>query len=405
MTTQEHDISVSPTATQTVEHLRRMRRVVRLNAKFAWRQAFNTRLPMILMVHQGCVIVSRDGKTHVAPMGDIVLLTPGTFEVTAVPLNTGGDIRVSYAKFPLSVLPRNFSYGASIEKIVLYAKMERERGVFVIRDLARKVIDEWQFMDGRLTLMQSVVDTLLHSCSPSVFSFLRVIFFEKRWAFLKTMESHTLQPFPVEHLASRYRTGRANFFRDCLTYTGHTPADWFLRRKMDLAGAWLQGAKKTVAEVAALLHYEDVRRFRRAYRKHSGHYPEESITVFPPSFSLEDDFFCLRPFWWPDPLPLLGEPPLRGWLYAASGGRPDAPPVPVEAPAEPVEAPGGHPDAPAEPAEELPADVTPELPPDNAGEKEPERKSIEERFCNGELIPISEIIEFPTGLPELLKAA
>jgi hypothetical protein len=44
------------------------------------------------------------------------------------------------------------------------------------------------------------------------------------------------------------------------------------------------------------------------------------------------------------------------------------------------------------------------MPPDDAGVKEPEQKSIEERFCNGELIPITENIEYPTGLPELLKA-
>jgi len=39
------------------------------------------------------------------------------------------------------------------------------------------------------------------------------------------------------------------------------------------------------------------------------------------------------------------------------------------------------------------------------GENDSGRKSMEERFCSGELIPITEIIEFPAGLPELLKAA
>ena len=38
-------------------------------------------------------------------------------------------------------------------------------------------------------------------------------------------------------------------------------------------------------------------------------------------------------------------------------------------------------------------------------EKEPEHKSIKERFSNGELIPLSENTEFPTGLSELLKVA
>ena len=398
MSTPKHDKNVSKAATETVDHLRRMRRVVRLNAKAPWKRNFCTRLPMILIVHEGCAIVRRDGQNHVAPMGNIVLLTPGSFEVTAVPLNAHGDICVSYAKFPLSALPRNFSDGASTERIVLDARVERERGVFVIGDLARKVVEDWQFLDGRLTLMQSVADTLLHSYSPAVFSFLRIIFFEKRWAFLKMMDLHAMRPFPVEHLASRYRAGRASFFRDCFTYTGHTPADWILRRKMDLAGAWLRAAKKSVPEVAALLHYEDVRRFRRAYRKHHGRYPEELLTIFPTSFSLGDEFFCLRPFWWPSPLRLLGEPPLRSWLYPESGGHPDEPPVPVEAPADPVEAPDG-------PCEEAPPDATSELPPADVGKKEPGRKSMEERFCSGELIPITEIIEFPTGLPELLKAA
>jgi hypothetical protein len=58
-----------------------------------------------------------------------------------------------------------------------------------------------------------------------------------------------------------------------------------------------------------------------------------------------------------------------------------------------------------EPDGEPQPEVASELPADDAGEKEPEGKSVTERFCDAELIPITEIIEFPTGLPELLKAA
>ena len=205
----------------------------------------------------------------------------------------------------------------------------------------------------------------------------------------------------MEFLARRYGAGRAAFFRNCQGLTGHTPAKWFLRRQLQLAQAWIHTANRTVSEVAARLHYDDVRVFRAAYRKHFRCAPEDAEVVHLMglnSFSPDDPSCCLRPFWWPSPLPLLGEPPLRSWPYPESGGHPDEPPVPAEAPADPVEAPDG-------PCEEAPPDAIAELPPDDVGKKEPEPKSMEERFCSGELIPFTEIISFPTGLPGLLKAA
>ena len=60
---------------------------------------------------------------------------------------------------------------------------------------------------------------------------------------------------------------------------------------------------------------------------------------------------------------------------------------------------------------EAPPEPSAQFPPDGAADSPPEDKSdtntkpIEERFRSLEVIPLADIIPFPTGLPALLKAA
>jgi AraC-like DNA-binding protein len=344
------------------------------------------------MVHKGMVVVRREGATHMALMGDVILLAPGAFELSAIPLAAGGDVCIEHAKLPLSVFPKHFAEGNWVEQVLLQAIPIRDEGVYLQKQLLPKVTRDFESMNDRLTVLQSVVNTLLNSFEPTMFSFLRRVYYERRWSFLRMMESTALQPRPVELLAASYADGRAAFFRDCRLFTGHTPRAWFARRRMELADSWLHVANRTIEEVAARLHYQDVRLFRVAYRKHFLRPPENPGPMLSSgSLSLDHPLCCLRPFWWPAPLPLVG---VCQW----PGLRPEEFPEGFEEERKSIE-------APMEPSEEVSADAAAELPPDDTSDKEPADKSIEERFCNGEMIPIGEIIEFPTGLPELLKAA
>ena len=390
----EYAANAGVSAPQTAEHLLRLRRISRISPRAPWKRNYRTRLPMLVMVHKGTLIVRRGKDTHMGIPGDVVLLTPGTFALTAVPLPTGDDVRLEYAKIPPSAFSELTAGGTLYETAALREMPSRAGGVYVQPNMVPKITRDWERMNGTRTILQQLLATLMLSASPTMTPFLRAAFYERRWAFLAMMEANTLRPAPVEFLARRYGAGRAAFFRDCRGLTGHTAAKWFVRRQMQLAQAWIHAANRTVSEVAARLHYEDVRRFRAAYRKHFRRAPEDAEIVHSMglnSLSLDDPFCCLRPFWWPAPLPLLGVSPWPSW--------------PAEDFPESLEEEPQSIEACTEPDGELPSDVSSELPADDAGEKEPERKSVAERFCDAEMIPIGEIIEFPTGLPELLKAA
>ena len=381
-------------APQTTEHFLRLRRISRINPKAPWKRYYRTRLPMLVMVHKGTLIVRRGKDTHMGIPGDVVLLTPGTFALTAVPLATGDDVLLEYAKLPPSAFTELRAGGSLYEMAALREVPSRARGVYVQPNMVPKITRDWECMNDTRTILQQLLMTLMLSASPTMTPFLRAALYERRWAFLAMMEAHTLHPAPVEFLARRYGDGRAAFFRDCRRITDHTPAKWFLRRQMQLAQAWIHAANRTVAEVAKLLHYDDVRVFRAAYRKHFRRAPEDAEIVQLmglDSLSLNDPSCCLRPFWWPYPLPLLGVSLRPSW--------------PAEALPEPLEEEPQSSQACTEPDGEPQPEVSSELPADDPGEKEPEGKSVTERFCDAELIPITEIIEFPTGLPELLKAA
>ena len=377
-------------APETAAHLLRMRKVNLIAVKAPWKRKFSTRLPMFVLVSRGILIVRREEHRDMALTGDVLLLTPGSFELMAVPLPADATIRFEYAKIPLSVFGKQLSRGSAIEQAALVGMSHGEyNGIHICKGMLPQVARNLQTLHSDVTAIESVTNTLMASLCHAVFPFLRTVHFLRRWAFLGMMESHARHRSPVEFLAANYVAGRAAFFRDCQLHTGLTPAKWIDRRQMELADAWIHAANRTVAEVAALLHYDDVRLFRTAYRKHFRRPPEDPGMDANRSLSLDDPFCCLRPFWWPAPLPLLG---VCQW----PGLRPEELPEPFEEIRKFAE-------APPESRAQLPVDVAPDLPPEDAGDTEP--KPMAERFRNLEMIPISEIIEFPTGLPELLKAA
>ena len=387
----KNDDSAMFSSSEAAGHIRRMRKVTLLEGRMQWKRSFRTRLPMFVLISQGILIVRRAGMTRMAFKGDVLLLTPGSFELTAVPESADGIVRLEYAKIPMSVFWKQLSKGSAIEEIAVGGiRSEEYNGIHICEAMLPQVARNWQTLHSEITAIESVMNTLNVSLCPVVIPFLRTVYYERRWAFLATMEAHTRQSRPVEFLAVRYTDGRAAFFRDCQLYTGHTPAKWFARRQMELADAWIHVANRTVPEVAALLHYDSVPLFRAAFRKYFHRPPEEpSPMLSSGSLSIDHPWCCMRPFWWPAPLPLVGG-------FQRSGMRPEEFPEWFEEERKYIE-------ASMELGEELPRDVASESPSDDADDSKP--KSISKRFLDLEMIPVADIIPFPTGLPELLRAA
>ena len=173
----EEDAVVGPSAPQTVDYFRRVRRVSRLNARRPWKRTVSTRLPMLVMVHQGVLIVRREGNTHMVLTGDVLLLRPGNFELVAVPVLKGGDVCFEHSKIPLAVFRNLLGDGSWIEQVALGDTHHRLDGVHVQASMVPKITRDLELKQGNLTGFESIFNTMLISFCPTLLSFFRTVYF------------------------------------------------------------------------------------------------------------------------------------------------------------------------------------------------------------------------------------
>ncbi len=369
-----------------------------------WTQHFSTHNPMIVLVHNGMIKVCRGNCGVVAETGDIVLLTPGIFELHAIPALRGGIINVEYMKFPLSAVAKLVRDCGRIECLAL--RPEEDPGTFVLKRKLHHVLSTIAASPMDLNPMERMLNSVINSGSPSVFPFLRSAYFNMRWAFQLMMESRTLRPTAVDLLAKTYARGRAAFFEDCKLYTGLTPLEWFRKRRMELADAWLHVAGNPVWEVAAALQYKGVGKFRREYRKYYHRHPEErrDSLRLGGELDIESPLCCLRPFWWSYPLP-LGQHDLLGMSGATFADGCAAPSLDLVVPIEESEIQSPKPENPnAEQCADQIAGARHQQPlPLNP--REEESQTLVTKFMNLESISVADLLPFPADLPVLLKAA
>ncbi|MEO6328370.1 MAG: helix-turn-helix domain-containing protein [Ginsengibacter sp.] len=89
------------------------------------------------------------------------------------------------------------------------------------------------------------------------------------------IESKLHEKISVEHLSSRFATGRRNFDRRFIKATGNTPVEYSQRVKIEGAKKAFETGRKTINEVMYDVGYSDVKAFREVFRKITGMSPLE----------------------------------------------------------------------------------------------------------------------------------
>lgn len=89
------------------------------------------------------------------------------------------------------------------------------------------------------------------------------------------IESNLHERISVEHLSSRFATGRRNFDRRFIKATGNTPVEYAQRVKIESAKKAFETSRKTINEVMYDVGYTDVKAFREVFRKITGMSPLE----------------------------------------------------------------------------------------------------------------------------------
>jgi transcriptional regulator GlxA family with amidase domain len=89
------------------------------------------------------------------------------------------------------------------------------------------------------------------------------------------IESNLHERISVEHLSSKFSTGRRNFDRRFIKATGNTPVEYSQRVKIESAKKTFETSRKTINEVMYEVGYSDVKAFREVFRKITGMSPLE----------------------------------------------------------------------------------------------------------------------------------
>ncbi len=89
------------------------------------------------------------------------------------------------------------------------------------------------------------------------------------------IEDHLQEKISVEHLSSKFATGRRNFDRRFIKATGNTPVEYSQRVKIESAKKAFETSRKTINEVMYEVGYSDVKAFREVFRKITGMSPLE----------------------------------------------------------------------------------------------------------------------------------
>ena len=94
------------------------------------------------------------------------------------------------------------------------------------------------------------------------------------------LEDNFNRKVSFEKLASDLAIGRRNFDRRFKKATGNTPAEYFLRIKVEAAKRSFESSSKSVKEVMFNVGYTDFKAFRNAFRKITGLSPLEYRNKF-----------------------------------------------------------------------------------------------------------------------------
>jgi AraC-like DNA-binding protein len=83
--------------------------------------------------------------------------------------------------------------------------------------------------------------------------------------------------FSVEKLAEELAFSSRNFYRKIKAVTNQTPAELIRIYRLNYARQLLQNSKLKIFEISMAVGYEDVNKFRQAFKKQFGVSPSESI--------------------------------------------------------------------------------------------------------------------------------
>lgn len=89
------------------------------------------------------------------------------------------------------------------------------------------------------------------------------------------IEKSVNEKISVEHLSSKFATGRRTFDRRFIKATGNTPIEYAQRVKAEAAKKAFETSTKTINEVMYDLGYSDAKAFREMFRKITGMSPLE----------------------------------------------------------------------------------------------------------------------------------
>ncbi|WEX73918.1 AraC family transcriptional regulator [Sinorhizobium numidicum] len=90
------------------------------------------------------------------------------------------------------------------------------------------------------------------------------------WRVLDYIHEHLADDLSLDEMASEATMSRFHFMRSFTKLVGKTPLQYVIQERMELAKVLLKTTRASIASVAHNVGYEDVSRFGKHFRRHTG---------------------------------------------------------------------------------------------------------------------------------------
>ncbi len=252
---------------------------------------------VLLVVHLGSMLLEAHGGRAEAGAGDAMLIGRGEAgHLTFLPCPNAESMVIEIITFDERAIARHLRNSEVWEDLALDEWMEAPAAI-TLRGFSAPPAPNPKNLNHRF---HALIGELLGTYRSGLSDFLRHHFYQSRWMLCVFLEQFVISADGARRAAEQYPSGAAQFRRDCLLYLGHTPAAILIRRRCELATAWMR-CGHSIEKVAQALNFDSRWEFEYAYSGFTKKRCREVQGRIPLAEAEPEELIrAMQPFWWSD---------------------------------------------------------------------------------------------------------
>ena len=223
---------------------------------------------LFVLVRRGSAILEQDGTTVLLQEGDGSLVSTGEFLLTEIPRRQTSHGEILFFFFNDAVIGSQLPNKSNIDCISARLALP-QLPFYPVKNFGR-VLATASAVDPLAisTEFSRVFTCLLNSSGVMLSCFLKK-YFSRRLKLDLFLEENIFEKPNRKSLESRYPDGARAFRRECDVFLGMKVSQWYARRRMELAYAWIRFGQHKLEDIASVLGYRDLRVLRENVERYA----------------------------------------------------------------------------------------------------------------------------------------